>query len=66
MGACIITGGMFSIDSYSTVWGVDKLIHVDVYLSGYPPKPEAVLDAITKIRKKISLEIYLRMLARRL
>nr|QGT34534.1 NADH-plastoquinone oxidoreductase subunit K [Utricularia amethystina] len=58
MGACTITGGMFSTDSYSTVRGVDKLIPVDVYLPGCPPKPEAVIDAITKLRKKISLEIY--------
>ncbi|KAJ4842699.1 hypothetical protein Tsubulata_021361 [Turnera subulata] len=42
MGACTITGGMFSTDSYRT----------DVYLPGCPPKPEAVIDAITKLRKK--------------
>nr|QGQ56157.1 NADH-plastoquinone oxidoreductase subunit K [Monimopetalum chinense] len=58
MGACTITGGMFSTESYSTVRGVDKLIPVDVYLPGCPPKPEAVIDAITKLRKKISREIY--------
>lgn len=58
MGACTITGGMFSTDSYSTVRGVDKLIPVDVYLPGCPPKPEAVIDAITKLRKKIAREIY--------
>nr|YP_009570109.1 NADH-plastoquinone oxidoreductase subunit K [Nepenthes mirabilis]QBC68559.1 NADH-plastoquinone oxidoreductase subunit K [Nepenthes mirabilis]QBC68644.1 NADH-plastoquinone oxidoreductase subunit K [Nepenthes mirabilis]QBC68730.1 NADH-plastoquinone oxidoreductase subunit K [Nepenthes mirabilis] len=58
MGACTITGGMFSTDSYSTVRGVDKLIPVDVYLPGCPPKPEAVIDAITKLRKKISQEIH--------
>nr|TKS05978.1 photosystem II G protein [Populus alba] len=52
MGACTITGGMFSTDSYSTVRGVDKLIPVDVYLPGCPPKPEAIIDAITKLRKK--------------
>lgn len=57
MGACTITGGMFSTDSYSTVRGVDKLIPVDVYLPGCPPKPEAVIDAITKLRKKLSREI---------
>ncbi|KAI5436180.1 hypothetical protein KIW84_022587 [Lathyrus oleraceus] len=57
MGACTITGGMFSTDSYSTVWGMDKLIPVDVYLPGCPPKPEAVIDAITKLQKKISREI---------
>ncbi|KAI3843245.1 hypothetical protein MKX03_030742, partial [Papaver bracteatum] len=48
MGACTITGGMF----------IDKIIHVDVYLPGCPPKPEAVIDAITKLRKKVSREIY--------
>nr|YP_010944986.1 NADH dehydrogenase subunit K [Galium palustre]YP_010945069.1 NADH dehydrogenase subunit K [Galium trifidum]WMD02458.1 NADH dehydrogenase subunit K [Galium palustre]WMD02541.1 NADH dehydrogenase subunit K [Galium palustre]WMD02624.1 NADH dehydrogenase subunit K [Galium trifidum]WMD02707.1 NADH dehydrogenase subunit K [Galium trifidum] len=58
MGACTITGGMFSTDSYSTVRGVDKLIPVDVYLPGCPPNPEAVIEAITKLRKKISREIY--------
>nr|YP_009921199.1 NADH-plastoquinone oxidoreductase subunit K [Litsea acutivena]QMS49739.1 NADH-plastoquinone oxidoreductase subunit K [Litsea acutivena] len=58
MGACTITGGMFSTDSYSTVRGVDKLIPVDVYLPGCPPKPEAVIDAIMKLRKKVSREIY--------
>ncbi|MGG6621324.1 UNVERIFIED_CONTAM: NADH-quinone oxidoreductase subunit B, partial [Salmonella enterica subsp. enterica serovar Weltevreden] len=58
MVACTITGWMFSTVSYSTVRGVDKLIPVDVYLPGCPPKPEAVVDAITKLRKKISIEIY--------
>jgi len=56
MGACTITGGMFSTDSYSTVRGVDKLIPVDVYLPGCPPKPEAIIDAIIKLRKKVSQE----------
>nr|Q85FL6.2 RecName: Full=NAD(P)H-quinone oxidoreductase subunit K, chloroplastic; AltName: Full=NAD(P)H dehydrogenase subunit K; AltName: Full=NADH-plastoquinone oxidoreductase subunit K [Adiantum capillus-veneris]AAP29396.2 NADH dehydrogenase subunit K [Adiantum capillus-veneris] len=54
MGACTITGGMFSTDSYSTVRGVDKLIPVDIYLPGCPPKPEAIMDAVTKLRKKIA------------
>nr|WOL38330.1 NADH dehydrogenase subunit K [Utricularia gibba] len=48
MGACTITGGMFRTYYYSTVRGVDKLVPVDVYLPGCPPKPEAVIDAITK------------------
>nr|QHB78204.1 NADH-plastoquinone oxidoreductase subunit K [Diplazium virescens var. conterminum] len=53
-GACTITGGMFSTDSYSTVRGVDKSIPVDIYLPGCPPKPEATTDAVTKLRKKIA------------
>lgn len=56
MGACTITGGMFSVDSPSAVRGVDKLIPVDVYLPGCPPRPEAIVDAIIKLRKKISNE----------
>lgn len=58
MGACTITGGMFSTDSYTTVRGVDKLIPVDIYLPGCPPKPEAIIDAIIKLRKKVAQETY--------
>ncbi|XP_074336964.1 DNA-directed RNA polymerase subunit beta''-like [Apium graveolens] len=58
MGACTISGGMFSTDSYSTVRGVDKLIPVDVYLPGCPPKPEAVIDAITKLPSGSKLSAY--------
>lgn len=54
MGACTITGGMFSADSPTAVRGVDKLIPVDVYMPGCPPRPEAIIDAIIKLRKKIS------------
>jgi NAD(P)H-quinone oxidoreductase subunit K len=56
MGACTITGGMFSVDSPSAVRGIDKLIPVDVYIPGCPPRPEAIIDAIVKLRKKISNE----------
>ncbi len=56
MGACTITGGMFSADSPSAVRGVDKLIPVDVYLPGCPPRPEAIMDAIVKLREKIANE----------
>jgi len=56
MGACTITGGMFSMDSPTAVRGVDKLIPVDVYIPGCPPRPEAIIDAIIKLRKKISNE----------
>lgn len=56
MGACTITGGMFSADSPSAVRGVDKLIPVDVYIPGCPPRPEAVIDGIIKLRKKVAGE----------
>lgn len=54
MGACTITGGMFSVDSPTAVRGVDKLIPVDLYIPGCPPRPEAIMDAIIKLRKKIA------------
>lgn len=56
MGACTITGGMFSMDSPTAVRGVDKLIPVDLYIPGCPPRPEAIIDAIIKLRKKISAD----------
>jgi NAD(P)H-quinone oxidoreductase subunit K len=56
MGACTITGGMFSVDSTTAVRGVDKLIPVDVYIPGCPPRPEAIMDAIVKLRKKVANE----------
>ncbi len=56
MGACTITGGMFSADSTTAVRGVDKLIPVDLYIPGCPPRPEAIFDAIVKLRKKVANE----------
>lgn len=56
MGACTITGGMFSMDSTTAVRGVDKLIPVDVYIPGCPPRPEAIFDAVVKLRKKVANE----------
>ncbi len=58
MGACTITGGMFSADSTTAVRGVDKLIPVDLYLPGCPPRPEAIFDAVIKLRKKVSNESF--------
>lgn len=56
MGACTITGGMFSADSTTAVRGVDKLIPVDLYIPGCPPRPEAIFDAVVKLRKKVANE----------
>jgi NAD(P)H-quinone oxidoreductase subunit K len=56
MGACMITGGMFSMDSPTAIRGADKILPIDVYIPGCPPRPEAIMDAITKLRKKIANE----------
>lgn len=56
MGACACSGGMFKDDSYSVVYGADKIIPVDIYLPMCPPKPEALLDAIRKLQKEIRKE----------
>ena len=53
MGACTCGGGMFCDNSYSVVRGIDKIIPVDIYLPLCPPKPEALIDAVKKLQKKI-------------
>jgi NADH-quinone oxidoreductase subunit B len=56
MGACASCGGVFR--TYSIVHGVDHIFPVDLYIPGCPPRPEALLDALVKLQKKVRTGSY--------
>ena len=55
MGACATCGGLFQL-AYSVCKGVDKLVPVDIYVPGCPPRPEALTEGLMRVQDKIIRE----------
>jgi NADH-quinone oxidoreductase subunit B len=54
VGACAASGGIF--DTYSVLQGIDRIIPVDVYVPGCPPRPEQIIDGVMKVQQLVENE----------
>jgi len=54
VGACASSGGIF--DTYSVLQGIDRIVPVDVYVPGCPPRPEQIIDGFMRIQDLVASE----------